>query len=391
MRVDAFSWLIIFIATGVSDVDDLERLGRILAGADLSGKGPSGTYRLLGSLVLAMVRQDFASAYELAKRFLKAKAAGDPQMLATTFLSLMVDAEGELRALLFFHAMSALSISPRPALVEVALAVARDEVQNCNERCMAYRAAALSMLYALSREYSVYEEAWRAFERAGRYRPIAAAWLPIEDEADLSRVEGELSHVDKKAVKELLGISARKFMERARRRVALNAADLYFQTHLDTGDRKYLEMALAKLERIDAETARLLRGRMLAFAGRLEEAKREFAHVKKDGILAERAKVDAAVVDALLGKPAFVASAVEDAARVANYVIAALQGEKLDYVEERYMLDVLVNAVVDISLGRRPERLRLLGDYVPAKWLIESIISSTDKKDALRRLYFAFF
>ncbi|MEM0184236.1 MAG: hypothetical protein QXU93_11730 [Thermoproteus sp.] len=383
--------MIIFIATGVSDVDDLERLGRILAGADLSGKGPSGTYRLLGSLVLAMVRQDFASAYELAKRFLKAKAAGDPQMLATTFLSLMVDAEGELRALLFFHAMSALSISPRPALVEVALAVARDEVQNCNERCMAYRAAALSMLYALSREYSVYEEAWRAFERAGRYRPIAAAWLPIEDEADLSRVEGELSHVDKKAVKELLGISARKFMERARRRVALNAADLYFQTHLDTGDRKYLEMALAKLERIDAETARLLRGRMLAFAGRLEEAKREFAHVKKDGILAERAKVDAAVVDALLGKPAFVASAVEDAARVANYVIAALQGEKLDYVEERYMLDVLVNAVVDISLGRRPERLRLLGDYVPAKWLIESIISSTDKKDALRRLYFAFF
>ncbi|MEM3827753.1 MAG: hypothetical protein QXP36_00845 [Conexivisphaerales archaeon] len=355
---------------------------------------PKNAYELLGLLVIAVKKKNTERALQLAKLIYKSQIIGHPPTMATSFATLAKQTDGELRALLLMLAATSLTIKSDPHVLNYVINIALETpLEKCNETCYAYLSMAFSDLYILKHDWTTYERAWLMYARSGPYKPVVAAWLPIEDEADLSKVEEEYRRADLSAVGALLedlglDMTLEEYKERMAKRIEIDGTQILVNRFLETGNDRYLNIALSYVKG-GFDESRYLKGKILALLGRLKEAREEFLTV--GGYYYDRARANIAVIDTLMGLPIFVYGNSE-LARLVSYAIGAIKGEKLEYVEEITLLDVILNAFVDISRGEIPERLKSLTDRLGYAGVINAIflmVANGKRKDAARLLYFS--
>ncbi|MEM0184243.1 MAG: hypothetical protein QXU93_11765 [Thermoproteus sp.] len=355
---------------------------------------PRNIYELVGLLIATVMDKNYERAYGLVKRLYGARLKGSPNILAAMLAALSRQATGNLRGYLLYTATTLLTIAPSSFFAEKILEVVHDvrpDSPDCDDLCAAYMAIAFSDLFALTGFDYLYEKAWYAFGRSGRYKPVVVAWIPLKDETDLAKIEEIYRTSDIKEIERLLGpfeITLEGYVQRMERRLVVNRVSLAFRRYLETGEKKHLETMLAQTEGDNDYELKLLRGKALAILGRFEEAKREFEQVGGD--LAKRAILAITVINAIMGDEVEVLWPTTTLEKLTAYVVETLRGNQPEYVEENHTIDIILNAIADIARGKKPERLTKLASVWKFKGIFDAIMNAKDKKEALKLLYFAF-
>ncbi|MEM0184246.1 MAG: hypothetical protein QXU93_11780 [Thermoproteus sp.] len=387
-------------------LENLEKVGRILVGLEptppyfdlllelamnevgYATKRELNPYEMIGLLAVLTLKGEEERALEVAKKFRGLRFEGSSNAVALAMFLLSRHAKGPLKGFLMMMGSSALLASRRadPYVIDVAIKIG-SETKDCTGLCAAYMSVAFSDIFALSQKTAAYELAWRAFEQADKYKPVAALWLPAVDESDVARIESALkTEPDEDAVK-AFNMTVEEYKEKAQIALEVAIAEQAFVAFLETGELSYLEEVLPKLKSSDDEV-RYMRGKFLALIGQLRETKDEFGLISRKPFY-DRAILAYSVAKAFLGEEASLVVPYSELARFTAYVLDALQGKRdLSYVEERIFVDIATNAIVDIVNGEKPERLRRLELNGFADLVI--FMSVIDRRETLRLLYFTF-